>query len=90
MRAFTVDGRSTSQIGGTPSKLFRNEFRSCAILGSNGLFGRIDIPTYKSRRCYMKRAALTDSSLVEELWFAQKWKGQWAPNGILLADVPSV
>ena len=26
MRAFTVDGRSTAQIGGTPSKLFRNWF----------------------------------------------------------------
>ena len=48
MRAFTVDGRSTAQVGGTPSKLFRNEFKSCAILGSNGLFGRIDIQTYKT------------------------------------------
>ena len=90
MRAFAVDGRSTAQIGGTPSKLFRNEFKSCAILGSNGLFGRIDIPTYKSRRCYMKRAGLTDSSLVEELWYAQRWKGEWAANGILLDEVQCV
>ena len=33
------DGESST--GGTPSKLFRNEFKSCAILGLNGLFGRI-------------------------------------------------
>eukprot|EP00959_Pyramimonas_sp_CCMP1952_P059439 1241286-Pyramimonas_sp.AAC.1 len=67
MRAFTVDGRSTAQIGGTPSKRFRHEFKTCAIIGSNGVSGCIDMPTCKNRRCYTKRAALTDSSLVEEL-----------------------
>ena len=38
----------------------------------------------------MKRAALTDSSLVEELWYAQRWKGEWAANGILLDEVQCV
>eukprot|EP00959_Pyramimonas_sp_CCMP1952_P301895 6317259-Pyramimonas_sp.AAC.1 len=38
----------------------------------------------------MKRAALTDSSLVEELWHAQRWKGEWAANGILLDEAQCV
>eukprot|EP00959_Pyramimonas_sp_CCMP1952_P360928 7559120-Pyramimonas_sp.AAC.1 len=67
MRAFAVDGRSTSKLGGAPSEFSRKEFKSCAVLGSDGLFGHIDIPARRDRRCARKRAALTDASSTEEL-----------------------
>ena len=38
----------------------------------------------------MKRAALTDASLVEELRFANRWKGERAANGFLLDEVQNV
>ena len=90
MRAFTVDGRSTKSIGGPPAKLFRNEFKSCLVLGSRGTFARIHIPTYRDRRCQYKRAALTDNSLVEEFSYANYFKGESAPNGIELNTVTNV
>ena len=57
---------------------------------SRGTFGRIHIPTYRDRRCQFKRAALTDSSLVDELSYANYFKGQRAPNGIELNAVNNV
>eukprot|EP00959_Pyramimonas_sp_CCMP1952_P413776 8669858-Pyramimonas_sp.AAC.1 len=58
--------------------------------GSNGPFGRIGIPIFNSRRCHRKRAAQAYSSLVGELWYTQRWKGEWAAHGVLLGEVQCV
>ena len=91
MRAFSVDGQSTSAMekkrNGNRSGQFllRSSLGSFVMMGC-GVFGDIDADTYKRRLTWLGKRAMTDENLAEELVFANLYSPERAPNGIRLQN----